>query len=89
MTDRHLAARTLPITVLMPVNHAVLRKKDRLSGHAILGCGPPYDETKVGASLVEPLLENASGTWSVPSVASDKLPRDSWDGIPRLVILQW
>ena len=72
----------------MPADRAMHGRKDRLSGHAILGCAPPPDEAKVGATLVRLLLEAASGAWSFASLAPDALPRDARDGIPRWVTLQ-
>ena len=43
----------------MPAERDAHWWKDRLSGNAILGCVPPYDEEKVGGPLVGALLEAA------------------------------
>ena len=45
--NHHLAASNLPILPLMLGDHAMHRRKDRLSGHAILGYVPSNDEVKV------------------------------------------
>ena len=73
----------------MPADRARHRRKDRLSGHAILGCVPPDDEVKAGTTLARLLLEVAYDAWSFASLALGLLPRDAGDGIPRLSILKW
>ena len=55
------------------------RRKDQLSGHAILGCVPPDDEAKVGATLARVRFEASSGSWSFASLRPHALVRD---GIP-------
>ena len=65
MPYHRLAARTLFVLLLMPVDDPVHRRKDRLAEHAALGCvrcRSPDAEAKMGATLVVGLqFEAASG----------------------------
>ena len=83
VTDHHLAVHVFFRLLQMGADSAMHLRKDRLSGHAILGCVPPYDEVKVGATFVGLLLEAASGVWNFAALTREVLPRNTRDGILR------
>ena len=51
----------------MPADRAMDRRKDPLSGNAILGCVPPNDKPKVGAALITLRIKASYGFWSSAS----------------------
>ena len=63
--------------MIKPISaHAMDQRKDRVSGNAMLGCIPPDDDAKVGATLIRFLLK-ATSLWSFVSLGPDALPGDA------------